>query len=98
GGAADCMGHGSEPPAAAKCRSRRPMLHHANPKAVPGPELAMHIALPLRTVNEDSPEVVHVGQGGPRDQQISKFLKEFGRIVVIKVMRRMELEPPGARQ
>src|SRR5262245_46837411 len=38
----------------------------------------------LRTVNEDSPEVVHVGQCRSWRHQIAKFLKEFGRIVVGK--------------
>src|SRR5882724_5146000 len=36
-----------------------------------------------RAVNEDRPEVVHVGQRRPRSQQIAKFLKEFRRIIVI---------------
>src|SRR5215831_818336 len=31
----------------------------------------------LRTVNEDRPEVVHVGQRRPRRQQIAKFLEEI---------------------
>src|ERR1700745_1160878 len=37
----------------------------------------------LRTVNEDRPEVVHVGQRRTRRHQIAKFLKEFRRIVVV---------------
>src|SRR5215467_9505018 len=37
----------------------------------------------LRTVNDDRPEVVHVGQRRTRRHQIAKFLKEFRRIVVV---------------
>ena len=33
-------------------------------------------------VNEDGPEVVHVGQGRPWRQQIAELLEEFRRIVV----------------
>src|SRR5262245_55441490 len=37
----------------------------------------------LRPVNEDCPEVVHVGKRRSRRQEIAQFLKEFRRIIVI---------------
>ncbi len=50
---------------------------------------------PSGAVNEDGPEVVDVGVGRPRRQQIAKFLKEFRRIVVGKKGGRIEAEPAG---
>src|SRR5262245_45208522 len=36
---------------------------------------------PSRTVNEDRPEIVHVGIGRPRHQEVINPFKEFRRIV-----------------
>src|SRR4029077_20284236 len=53
---------------------------------------------PLRAVNEDSPEVVHVGQCRSGCEQITYSLEEFRRIIVIKKGGRIEAEMPGAVQ
>src|SRR5262245_35105056 len=46
----------------------------------------------LRTVNDDSPEVVHVGQRRSWRHKIAESFEEFGRIVVVKKDGRIEAE------
>src|SRR5262245_29329168 len=53
---------------------------------------------PSSPVNEDGPEVVHVGQGGSRGEQIAQFLEEFRRIIVLKKGGRIEAEAARARE
>src|SRR5215467_14601753 len=60
--------------------SRGPVFHPARTQLARRSEKPISREL-LRTVNEDRPEVVHVGQRRTRRHQIAKFLKEFRRIV-----------------
>src|SRR5262245_28408880 len=53
---------------------------------------------PLKAVNEDGPEVVHVGQCWSRNKQVTHSLEEFRRIIVIKKGGRIEAELAGAVQ
>src|SRR5262249_44199986 len=62
--------------------SRGPVFHPARTQPARRSEKSISREL-LRTVNEDRPEVVHVGQRRTRRHQIAKFLKEFRRIVVV---------------
>src|SRR5262249_37295837 len=74
-------------------RLRSKFARRLRTMAVPRSTIPITIPIsrePSRAVNEDGPDVVHVGPGRARAQQISKPFKEFRRIIVIKEHGRIE--------